>query len=128
MSKNKDIGKALWFDLTIPNANEVKDFYSNAIGWNSTEHKMGDYSDYNMISPINGETLAGICHANGINKEMPPIWMVYFCVENLEEKIEFVKKNNGEILRGPIDTGSMGKYIVIKDPAGAICALWEKGK
>jgi uncharacterized protein len=92
MSKNKDIGKALWFDLTISNADEVKDFYTETIGWNSTEHQMNEYSDYNMISPINDETLAGICHAKGVNKDMPPVWMVYFCVENLEEKIEFVKK------------------------------------
>lgn len=57
---------------------------------------------------------------------MPPVWMVYFCVEKLDEKIEIIKKQNAEIIKGPVDVGEMGKYIVIKDPTGAYCALWEK--
>jgi predicted enzyme related to lactoylglutathione lyase len=42
------------------------------------------------------------------------------------KKMNLLKKSNGNILKGPVDAGSMGKYIVIKDPAGAYCALWEK--
>lgn len=126
MAENKDIGKALWVDLTIPNAMEVKDFYTKAIGWDSTDHPMGDYVDYNMNSPENGETLAGVCNAKGMNNDMPPVWMVYFCVENLDEKIDYIQKSQGEIIKGPVDAGPMGRYIVIKDPAGAYCALWEK--
>ena len=89
---------------------------------------MGDYVDFNMNSPVTDETLAGICNAKAMNKDMPSVWMVYFCVDNLDEKIKFIKKSAGEIIKGPVNAGPMGNYIVIKDPAGAICALWEKSK
>jgi uncharacterized protein len=69
-----------------------KDFYTEAVGWQVTGHSMGEYEDYNMNSPIDGETIAGICHSKSVNKDLPPVWMVYFCVENLNEKNEFIKK------------------------------------
>jgi len=125
LSENTDIGKPLWVDLAVPNAKQVKDFYTKAIGWKVTEQSMGNYDDFNMNSPIDGETLAGICHSKSMNQDLPPVWMVYFCVEDLNEKNEFIKKSNGKILKGPVEIGSMGRYIVIKDPAGAYCALWK---
>ena len=43
LTKNNDIGKSLWVDLTIPNKEEVRDFYSKTIGWEFTNHPMGDW-------------------------------------------------------------------------------------
>ena len=37
-----------------------------------------------------------------------------------------IRWKKSEIIKGPVDVGEMGKYIVIKDPTGAYCALWEK--
>jgi len=123
---NKDIGKSLWVDLTVKDAERLKEFYSGAVGWKDEDHPMGDYNDYNMNSPVDGETLAGVCHARGDNAAMPPVWMVYFCVENLKSSLDFTVQNGGEIIRNTVSVGEMGQYAVIKDPAGAVCALWEK--
>ena len=30
-----EVGSLSWFDLTVPNAEEVNDFYSKVIGWKS---------------------------------------------------------------------------------------------
>ena len=30
------------------------------------------------------------------------------------------------IIKGSVDVGEMGKYIVIKNSTGAYCSLWEK--
>ena len=42
----KEIGQIVWADLTIPNAEKVREFYLSVTGWEATEFKMGDYSDY----------------------------------------------------------------------------------
>jgi predicted enzyme related to lactoylglutathione lyase len=35
-----DIGSITWFDLTVDNAEEIKNFYSKVVGWNSVPVKM----------------------------------------------------------------------------------------
>jgi hypothetical protein len=45
------IGTIVSADLTVSNANQLKDFYAQVIGWTPEELKMGDdrgYADYVM--------------------------------------------------------------------------------
>ena len=50
----KDVGLIGWFDLTVPNAGKVKDFYAKVVGWKPEPVSMGDYDDYNMNQPLTG--------------------------------------------------------------------------
>ena len=44
MSENDkpEIGSLSWFDLTVPNAEEVRDFYGKVIGWQHEPVSMAD--------------------------------------------------------------------------------------
>ena len=121
------VGDMAWLDLSVNNATEVKDFYQHVIGWKTEEISMGDYNDYAMLSPITGDAVSGICHAQGVNNDLPAAWLPYFLVENIEQAVAQVTTNNGQLLT---EIKSMGadKYAVIKDPAGAVCAIYQKGK
>ena len=131
MEKNK-IGAISWFDLTVPNAEEVRDFYSNVTGWTysnvdmSIENENGKekYEDYCMNKPLDGTTVAGICHSKGSNANLPPQWMMYISVENVERSVKVALKKGGKIMDGPRKMGNMN-FCVIQDPAGACCALIE---
>ncbi len=116
-------GAALWHDLTVEDAGEVSSFYEKVIGWKKQPVSMGDYDDYNMNNPTDGETQAGVCHARGGNAKIPPQWMIYFAVENVDKSADMVEQNGGEIIIAPKDMGEYGRYCIIKDPAGAVCAL-----
>jgi predicted enzyme related to lactoylglutathione lyase len=122
-----EVGSLSWFDLTIPNAEEVRDFYSKVIGWKYQPVPMekGKYNDYNMIAPRSDLTVTGVCHAQGVNKNLPPQWMLYFTVEDLDKCVEECNSNGGKIIAEAKDMGNYGRYCVIKDPAGAVCALFE---
>lgn len=124
--KQKIIGAFEWADLTIENAEEVKDFYQQVIGFTTTDVNMGDYNDFCMNSPTDGQTKVGICHAKGTNKNIPPQWMIYFNVEDLDQSMQSVKEQGGEIIDGPKGNSESGRYCFIKDPSGAHCALYEK--
>jgi uncharacterized protein len=122
MSKNS-VGRIGWIDLTVSQADNVRDFYQEVVGWQAEGQSMGDYDDYNM-SPEDDEAIAGICHKQGTNSKIPSVWMIYITVENLDESLSAVKKGGGKVL----DIQVMGdsKVAFIQDPAGAVCALWQE--
>jgi hypothetical protein len=124
MEEDKTVtGSVLWQDLTVQNAESVGQFYSEVIGWNIEPVSMGGYSDYNMLDS-EGDVAAGVCHARGVNSEMPPQWLLYIKVESVADSAQKCVENGGEIVFGP---GKMGKnlFAVIKDPAGAVLAIME---
>tara|TARA_R110000737_G_scaffold345990_1_gene375242 strand:- start:1115 stop:1495 length:381 start_codon:yes stop_codon:yes gene_type:complete len=124
MSDNK-IGTMAWLDLSVGNADEVKSFYQDVIGWKSENITMGDYDDYAMLEPNNNEAVAGVCHAQGVNKDLPPAWLPYFLVADIEASIATVEAKGGALVTQIKSMGS-DKYAVIKDPAGAVCAIYQK--
>lgn len=124
MSDNK-IGTMAWLDLSVGNADEVKSFYQDVIGWKVDNISMGNYDDYAMLEPSNDEPVAGVCHAQGVNKELPPAWLPYFLVADIEHSIAVVQANGGALVTNIKSMGN-DKYAVIKDPAGAVCAIYQK--
>lgn len=117
------IGEIVWRDLTVKNAEEIKDFYSEVVGWKSENHDMGDYHDFNIKSPEDDdEVVTGICHAKGSNSDIPAQWLMYVNVENVEASAQKCVNLGGKILDGPRMMGA-SRFCVIKDPAGAVLAL-----
>jgi predicted enzyme related to lactoylglutathione lyase len=119
-----DTGSIAWVDLTIPDASALTDFYKHVVGWEPASVPMGDYQDYAMNLPGTQTPAAGICHARGSNAAIPPQWLIYITVANLESSIMQCKAHGGSIIVSPRGSGK-GRYCVIKDPAGAVCALYE---
>ena len=127
MSEEKLTGTIGWTDLTAPNADEVRDFYQSVVGWSASEVSMGDYSDYSMIPAGETEPVAGVCHAKGVNADLPAQWLIYIYVDNLERSMADCDENGGKVIFGPKGLAG-GRYCVIQDPAGAVCGLYEPGK
>jgi len=125
MSQKPPAGTVAWTDLTVPDAEEIRDFYAEVVGWTSDPVDMGEYSDFNMIVPSTSEPAAGICHAKGVNADLPPAWMIYLVVEELDVSLAAVKERGGTILVGPKSMGPGSAYAVIQDPAGAVAALYQ---
>jgi len=111
--------------LTVENAQEIRDFYRNVVGWDTSEIDMGGYSDFCMNSPESGKTIAGICHARGENAALPPQWLVYITVEDLDKSAARCVELGGKVLVRSKGLGDTGRFCVIQDPAGAVAALFE---
>lgn len=119
-------GTIAWRDLTVDNADEVRDFYKSVVGWQSEPVSMGDYNDYSMKPSENDPPAAGICHARGVNAGLPPQWLIYIVVEDVDKSAVECERLGGQILSGPKDMGPNARYCVIKDPAGAVAALYSE--
>ncbi|MDG1732631.1 MAG: VOC family protein [Thalassotalea sp.] len=120
------IGDMAWLDLTVSNAEQVKDFYADVIGWQAEGCSMGDYEDFTMMSATTGEAIGGVCHAKGVNADLPPAWMPYFLVADIEQSVSAVLAKGGKLVTEIKSMGGDDKYVIIKDPAGAVCALYYK--
>jgi predicted enzyme related to lactoylglutathione lyase len=117
-----------WIDLTVPDAERLRDFYSAVTGWKPQAQDMGGYSDFTMTVPGSGQPVSGVCHARGPNADVPPYWMIYIIVEDLDGSIARCVELGGTIVVGPKGVGAQGRYCVFRDPAGAVAALYESAK
>jgi predicted enzyme related to lactoylglutathione lyase len=126
METEKTIGAVTWIDLTVPEADNIRDFYKNVVGWKTMDVAMGEYNDYCMISPEDNMVRTGICHQRGVNRDIPVSWMIYINVADLDMSILEVEKGGGEII-GDIRTMGTSRFCIIKDPAGAYAGLFQHG-
>lgn len=120
------IGSIGWADLTVENAAELRDFYREVVGWSTTGVEMGGYSDFCMNEPHTENSVAGICHARGLNAGLPAVWLIYITVADLDRSIARCVELGGEVVSGPRAMGNQGRYCVMRDPAGAVAALFEQ--
>lgn len=121
----KQYGKIVWLDLTVENAEQVKDFYCQVVGWTFSKQDQGDYNDFNMINFASNEVIAGICHKRGSIKNLPSQWLNYVLVENMDACIEKCVALGGQVIDGPNQMGN-SNFAVIQDPAGAYLALFQE--
>src|ERR1035438_2493750 len=79
-------GQIGWIDLTVPDAAGLRDFYQAVTGWTHSPVKMGRYHDFCMHPPGDAQPVAGICHAKGENVGLPPVWLIYITVDDLDPR------------------------------------------
>ena len=59
---------------------------------------------------------------------VPPNWLLYFYVTDVNASTAKVQELGGKLRRPVESMGNMGRFCVIEDPSGAICALFEAAK
>lgn len=120
------VGRIAWLDLTVPDASATRDFYRQVVGWSAEDVAMEDgrdgYADYNMLGE-DGAPAAGICHARGVNVGLPPVWLIYIPVGDLEESLRRVDAEGGKVVKTVRGEDGQSLYAVIQDPVGASLAL-----
>ncbi|MGI8962959.1 MAG: VOC family protein [Thermomicrobiales bacterium] len=116
------VGTIVGTDLTVDNAGGVRDFYAAVIGWEFEPLTVEGHDDYVMKTP-GGEWVAGICHRLGPNADLPPQWLVYVAVADLEQSIARCLKLGGKAITPVKDLEEGRSYVVVQDPAGAVLAL-----
>ncbi|MEQ8330429.1 MAG: VOC family protein [Longimicrobiales bacterium] len=117
-------GGVAWVDLTVDDADGVRDFYMAVTGWTPHEVSMGDYADYAMLDG-NGQPVAGVCHARGSNADLPATWLVYVTVKDLDTSVATVEERGGRVVVAPRPMGA-DRMAVVSDPAGGVLALYQK--
>ena len=112
-------GAIAWVDLTVPDAERLRDFYRAVVGWEPSPVEMEGYEDFNMNMPGIEVPAAGICHARGSNGDLPPQWLIYVVVADLAASAATVEQLGGAVLQ------RSQRYCLIRDPAGAAMMIYQ---
>jgi predicted enzyme related to lactoylglutathione lyase len=124
MGGEKKVGSIGWIDMSTADASGVRDFYKAVVGWETDDVDMGGYADYVMKEPASGEGVAGVCHAKGSNADLPPGWLIYIIVADVDASAAACTKHGGKVLVEPRGLAG-GRFCVIEDPGGSVAALYQ---
>lgn len=116
-------GTLCWADLSTPDVDRAKDFYSGLFGWQITPGE-NDPSGYLHIK--NGDHfIGGIPPAQHRNPNAPPHWLPYFTVEDCDATTNKAKELGANVYLAPMTMEGVGRMAVLADPQGAVFAIFK---
>ncbi len=109
-------GALSWNELITRDPNGVRDFYSQAFGWELTDQDMGPMGTY-TVATLDGEQVAGIMQMPAeFPDRVPNHWMVYFHVADIDATLAKAKELGGSVVSGPMAAPGVGRFAAIHDP------------
>ncbi|MGI8623943.1 MAG: VOC family protein [Solirubrobacteraceae bacterium] len=115
-------GALAWNDLMTHDVGTASEFYCALFGW-----EVGTVEDApdDRVVIRNGERLnGGMAKIPGeVGEEIPPHWLAYFAVADVEAAVETAKAAGGEAMAGPIEI-PVGEFALLADPQGAVFAVF----
>ena len=118
-----EIGEASWHELMTTDAPAAMKFYQEVFGWQPSEAMdMGALGKYQMFNRPQG-MIGGMMNKPPEMANVPPHWMIYFRVPDINAAVERIKANGGKILNGPMEVPGGSWIVNAMDPQGAAFAL-----
>jgi hypothetical protein len=119
-------GTLCWADLSTPDAKRASDFYSGLFGWQIMPGE-NDKSGYLHIK--NAEHfIGGIPPAAHRQPGVPPHWLAYFWVDDVDKSAAKAKQMGANLCLAPMSIENVGRMAVIADPQGAVFAIFNSPK
>ena len=115
-------GTVCWADLNTQDVPKGTEFYGKVLGWKweASEH---DHSGYLHIK--NGdEMIGGAPPSHMLPPNVPPHWMLYFLVSDVDASTRKLAELGGKVFMGPMDIPNAGRFSIVTDPQGAAFALF----
>jgi predicted enzyme related to lactoylglutathione lyase len=112
-------GAFCWNELYTSDIDGAKSFYGGLFGWEWNEFEQSPDPYFVIMNEGRG---------NGGVRELaqpgvPPHWLVYFAVDDVDSGLSKAGELGGETLLGNTDIG-IARIAIVKDPQGAAFALY----
>ena len=119
-------GDFCWFELATTDQDAAKNYYSALFGWTPADMPMGPSEVYTIFR-LGGRDAAAAytLRPEQQSQGVPPSWMVYILVEDVDEASARAASLGGTVIVPSLDVMESGRMSVIMDPAGAIFAIWQ---
>lgn len=129
-NKNAGIGVAgepgafCWADLSTSDVASAKKFYESLFGWKLVASEK-DPSGYLHIK--NGGTfIGGVPPAQYRDPKIPPHWLIYFAVADVDATAAKAKQSGARFYVEPMSMEGVGRMAVMADPQGAVSAIFKE--
>jgi len=122
-------GSFCWIELATSDQNAAKTFYGALFGWAPNDMPMGPDAYYTIFRLNGRDAAAGYTlRPEQVAQHVPPHWMLYILVENVDASASKVEGLSGKVIVAPFDVFDAGRMAVIQDPTGAYFCLWQAKK
>jgi predicted enzyme related to lactoylglutathione lyase len=114
-----EVGALCWAELDTTDTPSAKKFYTGLFGWGTKDSP--EYTEW-----LRGETSIG--GMMKIPKEwgpVPPNWLIYFAVNDPDATAKKIAELGGSAIVPPMDIPGAGRFAVLRDPQGAVFAIYK---
>lgn len=122
-------GTFCWIDLGATDGEGAKKFYTELFGWSFTDNPVGPGMVYTILKL--GDKDVGALYQTSPEmtaQGIPPHWLSYVSVTSADETAKTAKTLGGTLMKEPFDVFDVGRMAVVRDPTGAVFALWQPRK
>ncbi len=118
-----EIGEGSWHELMTTDWQAAMKFYEQVFGWEPTQAMdMGPEGTYQMFNRPHG-MIGGMMNKPKQMANVPPHWLIYFRVPDVDAAAERIKAKGGKIRSGPMEVPGGDRVLSATDPQGAAFGL-----
>ena len=128
-------GTFVWTEIAVNkgDAEKCKAFYAAVFGWKFKDSNAAEGMPYHEFSTGGDNPAGGLYEIDpkffeGQPQLPPPHFLPYIAVDDIDANAKKAEELGATILKGPMDIPNVGRFAVIKDPAGAVFATFSMGK
>jgi uncharacterized protein len=111
-------GKFFWYELMTSDPAAAAKFYGDVVGWGTQE---SGTEGYRLFTVAEGRGVSGLMalpdHLS--DAKVPPHWIGYVAVADVDEAVEEIEEEEGTIHREPFEIPGVIRLAVVADPQGA---------
>jgi predicted enzyme related to lactoylglutathione lyase len=103
---------------------KARQFYSRLFDWKLEDLPMPDGQGIYTMIEMAGDGIGGGMYSVA-DLSVPPYWLAYVGVDDIIAMTQKARELGGTVLRDVQDVGQYGWMSVVRDPTGAIFAMWQ---
>jgi predicted enzyme related to lactoylglutathione lyase len=113
-----------WAELNTRNTAGAEGFYPKVFGWGMKKSEASDGAPAYTEWQIDGQSIGGEMDTTAFQMEVPPFWLAYFMVSDIDAAASKVKELGGQVMNGPSDYPG-GKFAVLMDSNNTVFGLLQ---
>ena len=114
-------GAIMWNELMTSDQTDATEFYTGLLGLGSGS--MEGPMEYTLLK-VSGDDVAGVMQITEGMGPVPPNWMVYFGVANVDDTTSQAEALGAIVLVPGTDIPGVGRFATIQDPQGAVFGMF----
>jgi len=113
-------GSFCWAELMTRDTARARDFYCGLFDWGAKKSDLGsmEYTEFTAGKA----SIAGMMPISPEMGPVPPNWMIYFAVTEVDGLARKTAQLGGQVIVPPQDIPKVGRFSVLADPQGAAFA------
>jgi predicted enzyme related to lactoylglutathione lyase len=111
--------KFFWYDVMANDTGAARQFYCDVVGWSAQESPARGM-EYTVFL-VNERGVAGLMPIpkDARRADVPPRWMGYIAVDDVDEAARRLERGGGKVHRPPTEVPGIIRFAVVADPQGA---------